>query len=485
VSIIAKTIRRGRQGSRDQWPTIPFNQWAEYMTLNGLTYGTSPNYSLGRNVERVGSGFQSIVEGAYRANGVVFACCVARMLAFSEARFQFRRMRNGRPGDLFGTGALGPLEEPWPNGTTGDLLSRMIVDADLAGNWFGVLQTISNTQAYIRRLRPDWVVIVLGSRTHTDPNDVPAWQWDVEPIGYVYYPGGMGAASYTAPKEGSPGDFNIFAPDVVSHFAPIPDPMCQFRGQSWIPPVASQIMGHQAATQHKLMYFEQGATPNTVVTVGPEVTDPRKFQEWVDVFDEEHEGLLNAYKTIYLASGSDVRVVGNSLKDLTYHEVQGHDETMISAAARIPPIIVGLSEGLENATYSNFAQARRAFSDFTVRPMWRNAAASLSRIIQVPSGSELWYDERDVAFLREDARDQAEIQVAQSTAMKQGVEAGYEPDSVVEWVSNNDLSRLKHTGLTSSQLKPPVDPNAPPEPAPEPAPAVPASNGKPTLPVGT
>jgi hypothetical protein len=57
----------------------------------------------------------------------VFACIAVRMHLFSEATFQFRRLSNGRPGDLFGNGDLGPLEKPSLNETTGDLLSRMLL----------------------------------------------------------------------------------------------------------------------------------------------------------------------------------------------------------------------------------------------------------------------------------------------------------------------------------------------------------------------
>jgi hypothetical protein len=45
------------------------------------------------------------------------------MALFSEARFQWRKMTNGRPGDLFGSQDLRILEKPWTTGTTGDLLT--------------------------------------------------------------------------------------------------------------------------------------------------------------------------------------------------------------------------------------------------------------------------------------------------------------------------------------------------------------------------
>jgi len=356
MSLLARFVRRGFRS--DSWPQIPFSQWAEMLTFNGLTYGVQPNYSMGRNVERVGAGYQSIVEGAYRSNGVVFACCAARMLAFSEATFKFRAQSGGRPGKLFGTRALAPLEMPYPGGTTGDLLARMSVDADLAGNWFGIRQAISPEEVRIFRARPDWMVMVLGSRRRTD-TDHPTWQYDAEVIGYVYYPGGIGVGTEYDPRTSKQQmEFDVLMPEQVAHFAPVPDPLCQFRGQSWIPPVVNEITGHAAATQHKLAYFEQGATPNVVVTVGPEAADPEQFQKWVDAFEEEHEGLLNAYKTIYLASGSSVEVVGNSLKDLAYRDVQGHDETLIAACAQVPAIIAGFSEGLDASTYCLPASSR-------------------------------------------------------------------------------------------------------------------------------
>jgi hypothetical protein len=59
------------------------------------------------------------------------------------------------------------------------------------------------------------------------------------------------------------------------------------------------------------------------------------------------------------------------MKQIDFKVTQGHGETRIAAAAGVPPIIVGLSEGLEAATYSNYGQARRRFADVTMRPLWR------------------------------------------------------------------------------------------------------------------
>jgi phage portal protein BeeE len=135
---------------------------------------------------------------------------------------------------------------------------------------------------------------------------------------------------------------------------------------------------------HKRTFFDQGATLGYVVTLDGDM-NPAKFDEWVKRFKAGHEGTLNAYKTLFLAGGADIKTVGTDFKQLDLKAVQGAGETRIAAAAGVPPVVVGLSEGLQAATYSNYAQARRRFADQTMRPLWRNAAGSLARIVDRPA----------------------------------------------------------------------------------------------------
>jgi len=61
-----------------------------------------------------------------------------------------------------------------------------------------------------------------------------------------------------------------------------------------------------------------------------------------------------------------------------------------------------------------------------MRPLWRNIAGSLARIINVPSGAELWFDDRDIQFLAEDQKDKAQIQSVNAQAIRTLVDAGFE-----------------------------------------------------------
>lgn len=380
--------------------------------------------------------FQTAVEAAYRRNGIVFACNLARLMVFSEARFQFRRYRDGRPGDLFGTPALSLLEDPWPGAKTSLLLSRMIQDADLAGNAF-----IVRRPDRLKRLRPDWVTIVVGS--DSDP-ELAGDALDGELLGYIYHPHGPHSAR----------DADVLMPDEVAHFAPIPDPIFTQRGMSWLTPIARELSADQAATTHKLKFFENGTTSSLAVSLDSSVT-PDMFEKFMAKYRAAYEGVDNAYKTIILGGGAQVNKLGADMQQLQFSQTQGAGETRIAAAAGVPPIIAGFSEGLQSATYSNYGQARRRFADGTIRPLWRTAAQALSTIVDVPENAELWFDDRDIAFLREDRKDASEIQNKQANTIRTLLDAGYDPETVVPAVTAENFRLLEHSGLYSVQLRPP------------------------------
>jgi phage portal protein BeeE len=423
----------GADQERSGYP-LSFGQWLEQLYYAGQTYLVGGG-SIVEDVEKVGAGFDPYVTQGFKGNGVVFACEASRLTLFTEARFQWRELRDGRPGNLFGTPELRILEEPWPGGTTGDLLARMILDADLAGNSF-TLRRLGR----LTRLRPDWVSLVYDG----DP-------WDPETVlrAYAYQIGG--------PQKGR--DPTIFLPGEVAHFAPMPDPLSPRRGMSWLTPVLREIDADTVATSHKESLFRKGGTPNMIVKTDTTVTE-ELFEAVVKLYREGHEDTSNAGKAWFVQSGFDPTVVGSNLQQLDFKTVQGAGETRIAAASGIHPVIVGLSEGLQGASLNagNFNSARRLTADKTLRPLWRNVSGSLEWLVSTPvvkaGKAELWYDERDIPFLHEDRKDAADMQVAQASAMKQLIDAGYEPDSVTDAINANDYMLLKHSGMVTVQVQP-------------------------------
>jgi hypothetical protein len=80
----------------------------------------------------------------------------------------------------------------------------------------------------------------------------------------------------------------------------------------------------------------------------------------------------------------------------------------------------------------------------------------MATIIDVPSDSRLWYDDRDIPFLQEDEKDDAEIQqVAGGDDPDARGREGFTWESAVAAVTNDDMTMLEHTGLFSVQLQTP------------------------------
>ena len=448
-------LKGGVDPARDIATVDDYAALLNQFSFNGIGYGYGSGLTSGVQqtlkgpaTEMAPNNFHGLAEHAYAANGVVFACMLVRMLVFSSVRFRWQNIDNGKPSDMFGTPELRALERPWVGGTTQDMLVRTIQDADLAGNAYWYRETslarmgTTDPGGEMVRLRPDWVDVIVGERQLIDGRGQIGWR----KLGYVYTEGGHQSGN---------DPVGLLA-DEVAHFAPIPDPLASYRGMSWLTPILREIQADQAMTRHQRAFFDNGATVNMVIKHEKGATQDA-VEKWVKQFDTKFSGVANAYKTLQLYPGADVMPVGSNLKDIDFKDVRGGGETRVAAAAGVPPVIVGLSEGLAAATYSNYGQARRRLADGTAHPLWQNLAGSLENILARPggAGTRLWYDASDVPFLREDEKDAADIQKTRAETINTLITAGYEPDSVVAAVESGDLRLLKHSGLTSVQLLPP------------------------------
>ncbi len=429
--------------------TLPWSPDELYAAFNGVQYAL--NQTLVNDTSPIGADFRGFVQGGYKGNGVVYACMAARLMLLSQARFAWQRMSGGQPGDLFGTAELGLLERPEPGKVSSDLVGRASVDVDTAGNAF-IARRVVNGKVQLKRLQPDWVDILVGTNGNGDKNDI-----DAEVLGYAYWPGGRYSGN----------DPETLLRETVAHIAPIPDPLHRYRGMSWLTPIIRDIQGNSAATAHKDLFFRNGATVNLIVQTGLSSSDLDRFQRWRDLFNESHQGIGNAYKTLFLTQGADATPVGSNFVEMDFTKTQSHSETAIAVAAGVHPVILGISEGLQGSSLNqgNFMAARRLMADMTLRPWWGSFCASMEVVVPAPGGARLWIDERHIPFLAEDIKDTAEVRSTDAQAIKALLDAGWKADAVIDAVTNGDLGRLKgqHSGLFSVQLQPAG--TTPPEPA--------------------
>lgn len=412
------SLRQEWQIRRTQVPTS-----ADY-------YGTLYNYP---NSERVRQDFVQFADIAYGGNAAVFAVENRRLNVFSEARLCWRSLRDKH---LFTDQNLAVFETPWPNASMGDLLTRMLQDADLAGNAY-----IRKTDdGGLERLRPDWVTIV--SQVETDSYG----RQTRRVIGYLFEP-------YGDPER----EAEYLTVDEVAHWAPIPDPCANFRGMSWLTPVIREINVDMQMSDFQQAFYKNAATPQMLIKYQQKVSG-EKIAALKTMIAAKHAGAANAFGTLVLDEGADPMIVGANMEGAAFGKLQEASEVRIAAAAGVPALVAGLAQGIRYSQPGDYQSSIRLFADLTMRPLWRSMVATLAKLTTVPGGAELWYDTRDVSALQPGEQDAAAVSSQQATTINTLIMAGWIPDSVKAAVVANDMSLLVHSGLVSVQMQPVNEP---------------------------
>lgn len=381
--------------------------------------------------ERVNPTFPSFAIYAFGSNAVVYACTQARMRLLSQTEFKFQDLKTGR---LFGSPELAILENPWPNGTTSDLVSHMELGDSIAGNAF-----VRRQDDTLIILRPDWVDIV--SVLINDGEDINGEaKTHHEVVGYIYSDGGPGV--------GAPVFYDV---SEVAHWTPMPDPMSRWRGMSWLTPVLREINADVAMTQHRQLFFDQGTTLGTVLKYNSKLK-PEQLESIRDRFRARYAGPQGAGATLVLDEGGDIKSLAATFESMRFTDLQSAGEARIASAAGVPPIIAGLQAGLNAQEFNAYAQSMKGFANATCVPLWQSLVSALAKLINVPPGARLWYSTNNIPALREDEKDRATAMQVQAAAASTLLMSGFTADSIVSALLSGDLSMLEHTGLVSVQL---------------------------------
>jgi hypothetical protein len=417
----------------------------DWIAWNGHQYPLGLPQTIHGDKEPPPTSYEAYATQMLAANPVVWSAVDKRKAVFSQIRYRYRRLSTG---EMFGRDGLRILDEPYPGGDLHKLLVKMIIHADCGGNAYPL--RVPGTDR-VSLMRPDYVTIILGSQLRKDD---PYLAEDAELVGYMYTPPG-----------GKPA---LYFPDEAGHLSFMPDPLATFRGMSWMTPVVRDVMGDKLMSEHKLKFFEQGATPNMIIKfdVSQTMAQVKAFKE---LAEENSRGVLDAYRTLYLGGGADATLVGANLQQLDFAQTVGKAETRILMAAGVHAAMAGASEGMEGSALNagNFKSVSRMFSDVHLQDMWLSGATALAPLVPREPGAVLAPDDEHIKFLQDDAKDQAEIQFTQARAITLYVREGFKWESAVRATKTNDVNQLEHSGLMSVQLQPAVDPNADPDAAPD------------------
>ncbi len=372
--------------------------------------------------EAILPGVASAAHQAYGTNGVVFSAILARMSLFSECRFCFQRVADKK---LFTDARLGVLQEPWPDGTEGELLVRAEQDVSLAGNFY-----LWNAGDRLVRWRPEWTTII------SEITAAPGGGHYRRVIGYDHAPPKDAEPEYGEPQ---------FAPAAeVVHWHPLPDPAAGFRGMSWLTPVIRDVRADSAMTGYKTKYLQNNASPSLLVKYAQKL-QPATVDSIRERVHARYGGPDNAGGTLVLDQGADATVIGANLAQMDFSGVQAAGAERVLAAGNVPGVIVGL-EPLRGAG-RGYQESMRKFADLFGRPQWRSLCGALAKLTpgsDVDAGAvRLWFDTADIAALQEGEQEKAQIGLVHAQGLLTLRQAGYTRDSAVRALVANDMSLLE------------------------------------------
>ena len=202
----------------------------------------------GRHKEGIPAGVVRSAREAYSANGIVFACIVARIALLSQGRFLLESTADEH---TFTDQRLSILEYPWPGATTAELFARMEHDVCTAGNSFiRKVAPSDGSDPLLVQMRPDCVTIVSEERLDD------AGRIYKVPVGY---------AEDLVPQGISDREPQVYGTDEVAHFSPVPLGAGSFRGETWLTSVLREVNADIALTQYKTVHVARGAMPGMIV----------------------------------------------------------------------------------------------------------------------------------------------------------------------------------------------------------------------------
>lgn len=176
-----------------------------------------------------------------------------------------------------------------------------------------------------------------------------------------------------------------FQPYQIVHLK-YPDPTNPFVGIGTVQGIAEWIDNDNNATEFLRQFFINGAQIG--VTFETDMTSEEQLQELRDSFIEQHAGVKNAYKGIFLPKG--VKKPANDVKfdDIGFDQISDSNRDKILAGFRVPKTILGAAESETNratAETADYVFARR-----TIKPKMQLICSYLNEFLIPRFGDDIY-----------------------------------------------------------------------------------------------
>jgi len=297
----------------------------------------------------VSQNFETYVAEGMARNEVIYACLQAWSATASAVTCRVYTKRGDvevERGEL-----VDLLRNPNPEMTESDFLSLTIVYLKLAGAAFWEKQ-IDNTGRVIALwpMRPDKVKI----------KPAPT--------------GGVAAYIFTTPD----GTDNVIPAERVLAFW-MHDPRDIYKAISPLSVTARTGDVDNNATDFIKVFWERGASPLGTLNYKGRVNDDlvaRIRRRWA----ERYGGFNKWFEPAVLDEDVTYNRIGLTMAEMDFSNLDWRNEARICMALRVPPVLVGTLLGITRSTYSNYEQARLAWSQDDVLPVYKFIAQRLSKL---------------------------------------------------------------------------------------------------------
>lgn len=183
------------------------------------------------------------------------------------------------------------------------------------------------------------------------------------------------------------------------------DPLDEYRGLSEISVAGRCGDLDNAAMDFVRAIFQNGGIPRGFLKHKERIESRDELQRIQTAFDSSFQGARGWNRTKVLDGDWTWEKGGLDPREADMTSVFSATEARICSVFGVPPIIAGTSVGLDASTYSNYAQARRAFWEDTMIPYLRRIECVLTCHLAAEFGPDMKvsFDLGNVRALQEDS----------------------------------------------------------------------------------
>lgn len=285
------------------------------------------------------SSFANNVKYGWRRNELIFSCISKTANTASQVELVVQNKKDGE--QLLDHPLKQLIQRPNPYMSEFDFWAAVIIYQKLAGR--AVFEKERSRGGQVVRLwplRPDWLKPLPSSKRVVS--------------GYEYSPPGIDPATL---KPQDVLDFKLFDPVNMYH--------------SWPPVSVAARVGDvdNTATDYIKLFFEKGGVPPGLLKTVQKLNDAAVAdirRRW----KERYGGYEHWIEPAVLDSDAEYQKIGFNFSEMGLDVLDGRDEARICMVLDVPPIIVGAKVGLERATYSNYKEARQAWWEDSLIPLY-------------------------------------------------------------------------------------------------------------------